>query len=117
MIWSDKKCHLGMRISCTEYSLDDTHLIVREGVLGKREEQTNLYRIVDISVKQSLIDRICKQGTLVIRSSDPSTQEFEIKNIKNFSDVKNKLNKAIDNSRRRNVTTREFVNTEFDDLD
>lgn len=117
MIWSDKKCHLGMRISCTEYSLDETHLTVKEGVLGKREEQTNLYRIADISVRQSLLDRIFKQGTLIIKSSDPTTPVFAIKNIKNFEDVKKKLNKAIDASRRQNVSTREYVNTEINDID
>lgn len=117
MIWNDKKCHLGLRISCTEYSLDETHLTVKEGVLGKREEQTNLYRITDISVRQSLLDRIFKQGTLIIKSSDPTTPVFEVKNIKNFEDVKKKLNKAIDNSRKQNVSTREYVNTEFEDID
>ena len=54
VIWTGKKCILGMPISFTRYILTDSKLITRVGLLNLREDEIELYRVYDKSMKLPL---------------------------------------------------------------
>ena len=64
VLWTGKKCILGMPISFTRYILTDTRLITRVGLLNLKEDEVELYRVFDKSVSLSLGQRIVGCGTI-----------------------------------------------------
>ena len=54
IIWTGKKCIMGMPISFTRYILTDSKLITRVGLLNLKEDEIELYRVYDKSMKLPL---------------------------------------------------------------
>lgn len=122
IIWTDKKRpFLGLPWSFTRYSLTDDRLIITRGFLSKIEDEIRLYRILDIQWHQTFWQRICGVGCVVIKSADKSMGNFEIRNIKNSKEVKNKLSDLIEENRdKKRVVNREYMSAmdgEDDDND
>ena len=58
IVWADKKRYLGLPISFTTYILTETTLITRTGFLNLKEDEVELYRIVDKSAYYPLAQRL-----------------------------------------------------------
>lgn len=120
IVWKDRKRTLfGLPWSFTKYSLSDDRLFISTGFLSTKEDEVRLYRIMDISLKRTLGQRIFGLGTIKCCSADKALGDFEIKNIKKSKDVKELLSEMVENERnRKKVTSREFIDhedSEFDD--
>lgn len=120
IVWKDRKRTLfGLPWSFTKYSLSDDRLFISTGFLSTKEDEVRLYRIMDISLKRTLGQRIFGLGTIKCCSADKTLGDFEIKNIKKSKDVKELLSEMVKNERnRKKVTSREFIDhedSEFDD--
>lgn len=110
-LWKARKRNfLGLPWTFTEYILKDDTLTVSTGILNKRYDETRLYRIRDFTVKCSLWQRIIGLGTIHVCSSDSSTPEFDIINIKNVMKVKDLISNQVEESRKKaGVSTSEFI--------
>jgi len=95
-IWSDKKRILGMPISFTKYSLSKDRLFVNKGLIKLQCDEILLYRIRDLSVSQTLGQRIFGVGSIIVQSSDKSSPILEIKNIKHAFDVKELIHENVE---------------------
>ena len=95
-IWSDKKRILGMPISFTTYSLSQDRLFIDQGFIKLRCEEILLYRVRDLSVSQSLGQRIFGVGSIIIQSSDKTSPVLELRNIKNAYDVKELIHENVE---------------------
>lgn len=95
-IWSDKKRILGMPISFTTYSLSQDRLFINQGFIKLRCEEILLYRVRDLSVSQSLGQRIFGVGSVIIQSSDKTSPVLELRNIKNAYDVKELIHENVE---------------------
>ena len=120
IVWKDRKRTLfGLPWSFTKYSLSDDRLFISTGFLSTKEDEVRLYRIMDISLKRTLGQRIFGLGTIKCCSADKTLGDFEIKNIEKSKDVKELLSEMVENERnRKKVTSREFIDhedSEFDD--
>ena len=105
-----KRNWCGLPWSFTIYSFDEERLFIESGVFSKREDEVRLYRILDISLRRSFIQRIFKMGTITIDSSDKTMKCFELKNIKNSKEVKEQLSQLVEEERqRKRITGREFM--------
>ena len=109
LLWKDKKRGLfGLPLSCTHYSFDEECLYVRTGFLSLTEDEVRLHRILDLTLKQSLWQRLAGIGTIHCCSSDASMGEFELRGIKNPRQVKHLLSDQIEKQRmRKRVSYRE----------
>lgn len=116
-VWQDRKRWLfGLPWSFTRYYLFEDKLLIDTGFLSRKEEEVRLYRIMDITLKRSLGERIFGLGTIHCCSGDKTTPEFDIKHVKFAKDVKERLSAMVESERlRRRVGTREFL--EADDMD
>ena len=47
-----------------------------------------IYRVLDISLKRTLINRLCGSGSIILRTKDASDSILTIKNVKNSQQVK-----------------------------
>ena len=105
-----KRNWCGLPWSFTIYSFDEERLFIERGVFTKREDEVRLYRILDISLQRSFIQRIFKMGTITVASSDKTMKNFELKNIKNSKEVKEQLSQLVEEERqRKRITGREFM--------
>ncbi len=90
-IWTDKKRTLfGLPISFTRYILTEKKFITRKGFLSLTEDEVELYRIVDKSLKLPLSQRIFGCGTVIINSKDtdfPVKEVVSIKNPRKFMEI------------------------------
>ncbi len=116
--WQDRKRTLfGLPLSFTKYSLTEEKLLIKTGFLSLNEEEVRLYRILDVTLKKSLRQRIFGVGTIHCCSADKSTPEFDIKAVKNPEWVKETLSDLIEAERsRKRVSGREYM-TDDDDFD
>ena len=112
--WSDRKRIIfGLPWTFTKYAATDEKLLIRTGVLNVKEEEVRLYRILDLTLKRTLFQRLWGLGTIHVCSADKSTPEFEILNIKNPEIVKNMLSDMVEEERRKKrVSGREFMSSE-----
>ncbi|MBP3729593.1 MAG: PH domain-containing protein [Lachnospiraceae bacterium] len=121
IIWKDRKRNrLGLPWTFTLYMLDKDRLHVKRGLITTKEDEVKLFRIVDVSLKRSLWQKLLGLGTVHLDSSDSAMQAFEIGNPKHPKEPRDMLSKLIDESRLRNrVISTESVNTdvhEYEDM-
>jgi len=116
MIWKERKRNaLGLPWTFTKYALTDDRLFITSGLLKTVEDEVRLYRIMDLSLSQTLSQKIFGIGTILVSSADKSMRDFEIKNIKKPRDVKEQLSKLVEENRdKKRVTNREFMGEDAD---
>ena len=117
--WQDRKRpFLGLPLSFTKYMLDDSCLYIKTGVCTVTEDEVRLYRIIDVTLRRTLGQRILGIGTLRCHSSDETMKEFEIKHIKHPEETKRLLSELVEEERRRNrVFSRESLDSDDDGYD
>ena len=115
ILWKDRKHFLWFPWSFTKYSLDENRLYVATGLLNTRHEETLLYRIVDISMRRSLAQRIFGTGCIVLYTKVDVSGEIHLKNIKNVETVNRMLSDLIEKARsQQRVVGKEFYDSDAD---
>ena len=111
VIWKDRKRpFLGLPWSFTKYELTDQKLIINKGFLNVSEEEVRLYRFVDVTMTQTLGQRIFGVGNLHCETNDRSSGNFVIELVKNPRQVKEILSDTVEAERdRKRVSVREFM--------
>ena len=118
LMWTDRKRILGMPLSFTRYSLNEDKLLVNTGLLSLHEEEVLLYRIRDISVRESLSERMFGVGTICVNSTDVTVPHLDLVHVKNPRKVKEVLSKFVEQSRSRNkIRSTELMGDTAEDLD
>ena len=120
-LWSDCKrvVFFGLPLSFTKYRLTTNRLFVNTGFLTQRDE-VRLYRITDVSLSRTLMQRVFGLSTIHCNSSDKTLGNFDIINIKDGEEVKEILSQSVERERiARRVSTRENMIdvSDYDDWD
>ena len=119
-LWSDRKRVLffGLPLSFTTYRLTSNRLFINSGFLTQTQDEVRLYRITDISLSRTLMQRIFGLSTIHCNSSDKTLGNFEIINVKDGENVKELLSQSVEEERMaRRVYTRENMVDTVDDGD
>ena len=120
ILWTDKKrwTLFGVPWTFTRYSLREDKLLVDRGFLSKYQDEIMLYRVLDLTTRRGLIQRMFKLGTITVKSSDKSCPELYIKNIKNVMDIKEQISDLVEKARdKKRVMSREIINDNHDDYE
>ena len=83
------------------YEVTTERLIVEYGILNKRTEEIELFRVQDLSVERSVFDRMFGVGNIVIHSGDATGGALVLFDIANAEDVKNRIRDASRVERQR----------------
>lgn len=115
-MWKERKrIWCGLPWTFTVYRFDDQRFFVESGVFSKKEEEVRLYRIKDLTVTRSFIQRIFGLGTIHVDSSDKTSGCFDIVNIRNVKEVKEQLAEKVEAERdRKRVAMREYTGDDID---
>lgn len=115
-VWSDRKrlwCRLPWTF--TKYALSEDRLFITSGLFKTVENEVRLYRILDLSLSRTLIQKIFHLGTIRVSSSDKTMGNFELINIPDPARIKEQLSELVEENRdKKRVTSREFMG---DDLE
>ncbi len=120
IIWKDRKRpFLGLPLSFTKYELTAQKLIINKGFFSTSEEEIRLYRFVDITLTQTLFQRIFHVGNLHCDTNDRSSGNFVIELVKNPRQIKDLISETVEAERdRKRVSVREYMaDMGDDDLD
>lgn len=113
-IWRDRKRYFGLPISFTIYGIYEKKdawqkLFVQTGLLNTNVEELHIYRIDDLTVKQTLFDKIFKVGSIIVYCQDASNDHVVIKCVKEPYKVRAILNDMIEAARKnKNIVYGEF---------
>ena len=104
ILWKDRKRWCGLPWSFTRYYLvekpgNSLKLFTSIGLLSTYVEEVNLYRITDISVVQTLTNKIWGTGTIVLHCDIDSSEEVRLIRINRPLKVRAMLAELIEQER------------------
>ncbi len=115
IVWQDRKHHLWFPWSFTRYYIENERLMIQTGLFSTTLEETLLYRIVDITLKQSFGGKLFGTGDLIIKAKVDTMPEIILENISNPKQVRSMLSDMVEQSRQhRNVVGKEFYGSAHD---
>jgi len=85
----------------TSYELTTQRLRITSGILNRRLDELELYRVKDYSMEQPLMLRLLNLGNLVLVTSDATSPTIAIRAIANVTEVREKLRTAVQHERDR----------------
>ena len=109
LIWEDRKHFMWFPWSFTKYYIENERLMIEAGLLKTTLDETLLYRIVDVTMVQTLTGKIFGTGDLIVKTKVDSNPQIVLKNISEPKKVRSLLSELVEDSRqRKNVVGREF---------
>ena len=99
------------------YEIYDNELTTISGFLNIREDDCFMYKITDVELSSSLLQRMAGLSTITLFTSDVTDKTIVMKNIKHGREIKDFINQESERSRLRRRTVN-MQNIGFnDDLD
>lgn len=97
ILWEGKPASIGDKakgaFNTETYTITNQRIIIKWGLIGKKQEEIELVRIDDVSVTQSIGERVQSIGDVTIESNDKTTPIIKLENIKDPFEVKELIRK------------------------
>lgn len=94
----------GLPWTFTKYSITPDMLTIDEGLFTVEENDCYLYKIQDVKLTATLMERMFRLGTIICYTGDVTNPELKMVHIKNAKEIKNYLLKASEAARIRRRT-------------
>ena len=108
----------GLPWTFTKYELRDNDLTIISGFLTVRENDCYMYKVMDVEITRSLLQRIFGLSTIICFTSDVTDKTITMKNIKHGREVKDFLLHASEAARlRRKTVSMQNIGYDADDMD
>jgi len=121
MIYTERKRtkFLGLPICFTKYTISEEKLTITSGFLNITEDDAYMYKIQDVRLMRSLMERAFRLGTITCYTGDTTHPELKLIHIKHANVLKDYIMQSSEEARmkRRTVHTLDIDSTEMDDSD
>lgn len=109
---------LGLPWTFTLYRMKEDMLNVKSGLINLEQNDCYMYKIVDVKLSQSFMERICGLGTITCYTGDTTDKELVLKHIKHSEEIKNYLLKTSEEARikRRTVNMLDIGSGDLNDV-
>ncbi len=97
---------------CQRYELTSQRLKCHSGVLSKRTDEVELYRVKDTRYDQPFFLRLVNLGNVVLITSDATTPTITIHAVKNASELREKIRNLVE--KRRDVKRARVIEADAD---
>lgn len=109
----------GLPWTFTKYDIREDMITIDTGLFNVVENDCYMYKIQDVQLRTSILERLFKLGTVVCFTGDNTSPTLELVHIKNAKEIKNFILEASEEARlkRRVLTTMDISsNVDGDDI-
>lgn len=99
IIWKDRRRRFGLPLSFTRYYIKENRFFLSTGFLNLEEHEMLMYRILDLSLKRSFIDKFFGVGTVTLFTADETNKQIILKNIKHPHETRDLISKIVEGER------------------
>ena len=108
----------GLPWTFTKYELRDNDLTIIKGFLTVRENDCYMYKVSDVEITRTLMQRLFGLSTITCFTSDVTDRTIVMKNIKHGREIKDFLLHASEAARiRRKTVSMQNIGFDSDDMD
>lgn len=97
----------GLPWTFTKYTITPSTITIDKGLLKTEEDDCYMYKVQDVKLTQTLIEKMFKLGSIICYTGDVTDSELQLVHIKHSKEIKNYLLKASETARlkRRTLNT------------
>lgn len=95
---------LGLPFTFTRYTVNEEVITIEEGLLNTTENDCYLYKVQDVQLKTSLIERLFGLGTVACYTGDNTHPQLYLAHVKHAKEIKNYILKTSEEARRKRRT-------------
>lgn len=109
----------GLPWTFTKYDIREDMITIDTGFFNVVENDCYMYKIQDVQLRTSILERLFKLGTVVCFTGDNTSPTLELVHIKNAKEIKNFILEASEEARlkRRVLATMDISsNVDSDDI-
>ena len=98
---------LGLPFTFTKYTINANLITIDQGLFNTVEDDCYMYKVQDVKLNRSLMEKIFGLGTIVCFTGDVTNPELRLEHIKNAKEIKSYLLKQSEAARlkRRTLNT------------
>ena len=98
---------LGLPWTFTTYTVTDEIITVDSGLLRKEENDCYLYKVIDVRLENTLLERILGLGTIHCFTGDVTDPDLKIQHIKHAKEIKDYILKQseVERIKRKTLNT------------
>lgn len=103
-----KRClFLGLPLTFTTYTITEELVTIDQGLLSRKEDDCYMYKIQDVTLTTSFLERIVGLGTIICNTGDVTHPKLELTHIKNARAIKDFILQQSEDQRlkRRTLNT------------
>ena len=109
----------GLPWTFTVYTIKEDILNIQRGLLKTVEDDCYMYKIQDVQLETSLMERIFKLGTVICHTGDTTNPTLRIEHVRNARAIKDFILEASEQARlkRRTLNTLDIGSGQMSDVD
>ena len=119
LVYKEKKrwLFLALPFTFTTYFLFENDIQIRSGFLNSTEDDCYMYRVIDVRLNVSFLQRLFGIGTVICVTSDATNKTIVLKNIRRAKEIKDFIYKASEDAKMRRRTVNMQNIGAYDDVD
>ena len=101
MTYTEKKrsMFLGLPWTFTSYTVTDEIITINNGLLRKEENDCYLYKVIDVRLESTLLERMLGLGTIHCFTGDVTDPDLKLCHIKHSKEIKDFILKHSEEER------------------
>ncbi len=108
----------GLPFTFTVYTVGEEVINIKKGLLNTVEDDCYLYKVLDVKLETSFMERLCKLGTIVCYTGDTTDKTLKIVHVRNAKAIKDYILEQSEKQRmKRRTLNTQNLNSGVSDLD
>lgn len=108
----------GLPWTFTKYAITADMITIDEGLLKVEENDCYMYKVQDVKLTATLVERMFGLGTITCYTGDVTDKELKLLHIKHAREIKNYLLKASEEARiKRRTLNMQDIGADADSLE
>ncbi len=94
----------GLPWTFTKYTVGEEYIVVNSGLLRTYENDCYMYKVQDVELQSTLLERIFRLGTVVCFTGDTTHPKLQLIHIRHAKEIKDYILKTSEEARRKRRT-------------
>lgn len=89
----------GLPWTFTKYTINDDHITIKHGLLKVIEDDCYMYKVQDVKLVTTLLERIFSLGTIICYTGDTTHSQLQLIHIRQSREIKEFILEASEKAR------------------